>query len=126
MPIIKSAQKRARSAKKAAVRNLKTKRSFKVAIKTFQTKLKSGSKTVSEELSEAQSSLDKAVKKGIIHKNKAARKKAQLAAAAKKAGVKVSASASKKPASAKPAKKSTATKKTAPKKKAGGKSKAKK
>ena len=117
MPIIKSAQKRARSAKKAAVRNLKTKRSFKVAIKAFQSKLESGSKTVSKELSEAQSSLDKAVKKGIIHKNKAARKKAQLAAAAKKAGVKVS---------AKPAKKSTAAKKTTPKKKPAGKSKAKK
>jgi small subunit ribosomal protein S20 len=124
MPIIKSAQKRARSAKKATVRNLKTKRTFKVAIKAVQSKLKSGSKTVSNELAEAQSSLDKAVKKGIIHKNKAARKKAQLAAAAKKSGAKVS-GVSKKPVSAKPAKK-TAVKKTSLKKKPAKKSNSKK
>jgi hypothetical protein len=81
-----------------------------------QSKLNSGSKSISKELSEAQSSLDQAVKKGIIHKNKAARKKAQLAAAAKKAGVKVSA-ASKTQQKAKPAKKAPAAKKKSPTKK---------
>lgn len=112
MPIIKSAQKRARTAKKAALRNLKTKRDYKAAIKTLQLKLKSGSKTVSKELSGAQSSLDQAVKKGVIHKNKAARKKAQLAAAAKKSGSKPAPKATKKPATKKPA---TAKKKPAKK-----------
>ncbi len=115
MPIIQSARKRARSAQKAAVRNLKTKREFKSVVKTVHSKLKTGSKNVSGELSKAQSSLDKAVKKGVIHKNKAARKKAQLAAAAKKAGVKPAAGQKKKPTSAKPTKSTSSKKKPAKK-----------
>ncbi len=115
MPIIQSARKRARSARKAAIRNLKTKRDFKSAVKTVDAKLKAGSKNISKELSEAQSSLDQAVKKGVIHKNKAARKKAQLASAAKKAGVKITAGP-KKPVSAKVSKKNTSSKKKSVKK----------
>ena len=40
-------------------------------------------------LSKAHSELDKAVKKGLIKKNTAARRKSALSAAAKKAGVKL-------------------------------------
>lgn len=83
MPIIKSAKKRVRVAKKAAIRNSKTKRSLKSALKIFHKAAGAGDKKVTEAHSKAQSELDKAVKKGVLHKNKAARQKRQLAAAAK-------------------------------------------
>lgn len=83
MPIIKSAQKRVRKAKKAAIRNSKTKRTLKSAIKAFQTSLSSGKKA-EKEIKNAQSAIDTAVKKGVIHKNKAARQKSRLAKAASK------------------------------------------
>lgn len=118
MPIIKSAKKRVRVAKKAAVRNSKTKRSLKTALKSF-VKSPSGASHAS-----AQSNLDKAVKKGIIHKNKAARLKKQAAAKAKAAGVKAGskAKAATKPAAAKKAApKKPVAKKPAPKKPAAKK-----
>lgn len=120
MPIIKSAKKRVRTAHKAAVRNSKSKRSLKTALKAFR------SKPAAASHSKAQSELDKAVKKGIMHKNKAARLKKQLSTQSKSAGVK-SAAAKKKTATAKPAtKKTTAAKKPAAKKPAAKKSTAKK
>jgi small subunit ribosomal protein S20 len=113
MPIIKSAKKRVRVAEKAAIRNSKTKRSLKAALKAFR------AKTTGDNQAEAQSMLDKAAKKGLIHKNKAARQKAQLARAAKAAGTKPAAAPAKKSTGAKkvkspvaaPAKKTTAAKK---------------
>jgi len=107
MPIIKSAKKRVKTAKKATVRNSKTKRSLKGALKSFVKKADGKSHA------SAQSNIDKAVKKGLVHKNKAARMKKQLAAKAKAAGVK-QASAAKKKATAT---KSAAVKKAAPAKK---------
>lgn len=109
MPIIKSAKKRVKVANKAAIRNSKTKRSLKTALKSF------GKKTTNENHSAAQSNIDKAVKKGLVHKNKAARMKKQAAAKAKAAGVKPA--AAKKTTAAKPA----AAKKTAPAKKPAAK-----
>lgn len=110
MPIIKSAKKRVRVTRKATVRNVKTKRTLKSALKAFHASL-TGKSSVSAH-SKAQSALDKAAKKGVLHKNKVARKKRQLAAAAKKAGVKPTSSA-KKPAVKKAApKKAVAKKKT--------------
>jgi small subunit ribosomal protein S20 len=85
MPIIKSAKKRVKVANKAAARNSKTKRSLKGAIKAFHAALTGGKKEAKELQSKAQSSLDKAVKKGVMHKNKVARKQSQLAKAAKAA-----------------------------------------
>jgi ribosomal protein S20 len=82
MPIIKSAKKRVKTANKAAVRNSKTKRSLKGAMKLF------AKKATPKSHSAAQSNVDKAVKKGVMHKNKAARLKKQLAAKAKADGVK--------------------------------------
>ena len=103
MPIIKSAKKRVRVASKASVRNSKTKRSLRGAIKSFK-------KTPSSKsLSQVQSEVDKAAKKGVLHKNKAARLKKRAAAAAKAGGVKPTKKAS-------PAKKTAAAKKTAVKK----------
>lgn len=107
MPLIKSAKKRVRTANKAATRNSKTKRSLKEALKVFK---KSPS---AKSHSAAQSNIDKAVKKGLVHKNKAARLKKQASAKAKAAGVK---STGAKKAAAKPAAKKTAAKKPAAKK----------
>lgn len=78
MPIIKSAKKRVRVAKKATIRNRHTKRSVKNTVKALQDALGSKSKSTDAQ-KKAQSELDKAVKKGVISKNKAARKKSQLA-----------------------------------------------
>lgn len=83
MPIIKSAKKRVKTANKAAVRNSKTKRTLKTALKNFQAALKSGDKTVVKKHSELQSNIDKAAKKNIIHKNKANRLKQRAAQKAK-------------------------------------------
>ena len=116
MPIIKSAKKRVRVTRKATVRNSKTKRSLRTAMKAFHTALTGGDKkaTATTQI-DAQSNIDKAAKKGIIHKNKAARQKSQLAAKAKAAGIAVAPTDKK---SAKPPVKTvkpTAVKKAAPK-----------
>jgi len=106
MPIIKSAKKRVRTTKKATVRNAKTKKGLRGALKNFHSKLTGGSQA------KAQSALDTAVKKGVISKKKAARRKSQLAKKAKAAGHKPAASAKK----AAPAKKAAAPKKAVAKK----------
>lgn len=114
MPIIKSAKKRVKTTKKATVRNAKTKRSLRSALKSFVKKPSASAK------SKAESTLDKAAKKGLVHKNKVARKKKQLAKAAKAAGVKHTAKkavAKKAPAKKPAAKKAPAKKKPAAKKK---------
>lgn len=86
MPIIKSAKKRVRTAEKAAIRNSKTKRSLKSAVKAFHKAITGGDKkAVNENHNKAQSALDKAGKKNVMHKNKVARKKSQLSKAAKAA-----------------------------------------
>lgn len=117
MPIIKSAKKRVKVARKATIRNVKTKRGLKHALKNFHAAVTGGKKT-SDTGAKAQSAIDTAAKKGIIHKNKAARKKKQLAAKAKAAGMKQTAATKKttaKPAAKKPAAKKTTTKKVAAK-----------
>ncbi len=120
MPIIKSAKKRVRVARKAAIRNAKTKRSLREAWKSFASSPSAASHSTT------QSKLDTAVKKGVIHKNKAARLQRKAAAKAKAAGVKPAKAAAKKavkpaakaaPAKKAPAKK-PAAKKAAPKKSA--------
>lgn len=130
MPIIKSAIKRMKQTVKRRERNVAVKRDIKSAVKSFM------EKPTSEGLSKAQSELDTAVKKNLLNKNTAARRKANLAKIAKEAGVKTTAAkkpaaatksaASKKPAAtkavaAKPATKKAATKKPAAKKPAAKK-----
>lgn len=110
MPIIKSAKKRVRQTSKATVRNAKTKRNLRDSLKIFN------KKPTSKALQQAQSDLDKAAKKGLIHKNKVARKKAQLAKAAKEAGVKPASSTKAKALAKKPAAKKTVVKKAPAKK----------
>jgi small subunit ribosomal protein S20 len=114
MPIIKSAKKRVKTAEKAAVRNSKTKRSLKGALKAFHKAVTGGSKETKKVQSKAQSAIDTATKKGVMHKNKAARKKSQVAKAAKAAagGVAPKKAAAKKPAAKKAPAKKPAAKKT--------------
>jgi ribosomal protein S20 len=108
MPIIKSAKKRVRVARKAAIRNTKVKRGLKVAIKNL------GAKPSAETHSKAQSRVDIALKKKLISKHKAARLKKRAAAVSKQANVKLT-----------PAKtvKKTASKAVATKKKPASKAK---
>lgn len=125
MPIIKSAKKRVKTATKAAVRNSKTKRGLRGALKAFHRAITGGAKDAKKLESKAKSGLDKAVKKGVMHKNKAARKASQLAKAAKAAGgasakpVKKAApkKVAAKPVAKKPAAKKVTAKKPAAKKK---------
>jgi len=72
MPIIKSAKKAARQATKRTAHNVGIKKDIKAAVKAF--KAKPSTKT----LAKAQSEYDKAVKKNLLKKNTASRRKAQL------------------------------------------------
>lgn len=83
MPIIKSAIKRAKQTIKRREHNVATKSNIKEATKTFI------AKPSATALSAAQSEIDTAVKKGLIKKNTAARRKSRLSAIAKNAGVKL-------------------------------------
>ncbi|HSX44472.1 MAG TPA: 30S ribosomal protein S20, partial [Candidatus Saccharimonadales bacterium] len=75
-------------------------------------------KATNDTKSQAQSAIDKAAKKGVIHKNKAARLQKRAAAQAKAAGVKPGKAAAKKAAPAKkPTAKKPVTKKAPAKKK---------
>jgi len=118
MPIIKSAKKRVKVARRATARNVRTKRQLKTSFKAFQTAVTSG-KEIAKAQSAAQSALAKAGKKGVMHKNKLARKQRQLAVAAKAAGAKVQKTVKKAAPKAAPKKitAKTALKKTTTKKK---------
>ncbi|MBX4197112.1 30S ribosomal protein S20 [Candidatus Saccharibacteria bacterium] len=97
MPIIKSAKKRVKVAAKARTRNSRTKRSLREALKAFSRAIESGKAAdIQKTQAEAVSALDTAVKKALIHKNKAARQKAALSAKAKAAGAKPTKAAAKK------------------------------
>jgi ribosomal protein S20 len=124
MPIIKSAKKRVKVASKARARNVRTKRTLRDALKAFSKAVEGGKAAdIQKAQREVVSALDIAVKKDVIHKNKAARQKSALSLRAKSAGAKISKSTPR-AASAKPAK--TASKKPAPAAKKTAKSPAKK
>jgi ribosomal protein S20 len=120
MPIIKSAKKAARQAEKRTAHNGQIKKAIKAALKAFK------ANPTAENLSKAQSEYDKAAKKGLIKKNTASRRKANLVKIAKAANVKPAAKKAvkaEKPA-AKPATKAAA--KPAAKKATAAKAPAKK
>ena len=77
MPNIQSAKKNMRKARAATVRN----RAQRSALRTALKKAKAPTSTDDERL-EAVSLLDRAARKGLIHKNAAARQKSHLAKAA--------------------------------------------
>jgi small subunit ribosomal protein S20 len=79
MPIIKSAIKRVRQAAKRRSHNLQVKRAIHRDVRAFQDALESGdAQQTAAKLREAISEIDRAVKKGTLHRNTAARRKSQL------------------------------------------------
>ncbi len=83
MPIIASAIKRVRQSAKRRSRNLQIKRAIHEDVRLFQVAVEAGdAKLTHERLREAISEIDRAVKKGTIHRNTAARRKSQLTRAA--------------------------------------------
>jgi small subunit ribosomal protein S20 len=118
MPIIKSAKKRVKVTQKSTLRNVKTKRSLRDALKDFAKALQDGKPAeIAKAERAALSAIDQAAKKAIIHKNKAARKKSQVSAAAKAHGAKVTKTPAKKPAAKPTVKKPAAAAKKTPAKK---------
>ena len=109
MPIIKSAKKAARQAEKRTEHNVEIKKAIKNALKAFK------SNPTPETLAKAQSEYDKAVKKDLMKKNTAARRKAKLYEIGKEAGMKFTAKKSEKPAETKSPVKKATTKKVADK-----------
>ncbi|GAA4859402.1 hypothetical protein GCM10025787_50100 [Saccharopolyspora rosea] len=82
---IKSQMKRIRTNEKNRLRNKSVKSSVKTAIRKFREAAAAGDKDKAVELQRAAArALDKAVSKGVIHKNQAANKKSALAKAADK------------------------------------------
>ena len=110
MPIIKSAIKRVRQQAKRRSHNLQVKRAVHQDIRAFTDAVAGGdAKAVSEKLKEAISEIDRAVKKGTIHRNTAARRKSQLQKLANGVSAPVKSKAVAKPKAAKA--KATPTKK---------------
>ena len=79
MPITKGAKKAHRASLKKKVFNDRRKRTMKDAVKKIKGLVaQKDKKAANGSLSEAYKSIDKAVKRGIIKKNTAARKKSRL------------------------------------------------
>lgn len=100
VPNIKAAEKWQRQTERRAKRNL----DVKTRLKTLFRKAKG----LPEQAASVEEQFDKAARKGIIHPNKAARKKSRLTRAIRAAAVAAAALAAAPPA---PARKRTATKK---------------
>ena len=79
MPNIKSAEKRVLVGERNNLRNRMVKSALKTVIKKFDTAVEKKSTDVQALHIKAASIVDKAASKGVIHKNAANRKKAQLA-----------------------------------------------
>lgn len=75
---IKSGLKRVEVAERNRQRNVMVKSSIKTATKKVLESIDSNSDTIKTDLVAAISKLDKAVTKGILHKNTVARKKSRL------------------------------------------------
>lgn len=125
MPIIKSAMKRVRQSAKRRSHNLQVKRAIHGDVRDVMSAIEAKDAAAAQTAyREAVSEIDRAVKKGTLHKGTAARQKSRLNAKVKAAfgeATKPSAVAKAKPAAAKkPAVKKPAAKK-APAKKAAAK-----
>jgi small subunit ribosomal protein S20 len=79
MPNHKSAEKRVRQNEKRNAVNTSNKSRLRTQIKKLRTALAAGDKSQSQELlNPTISTIDKAVNKGVLHKNTAARYKSRL------------------------------------------------
>ncbi len=82
MPNTKSAARAMRNSRRRNVINTRTKYKVKSAVKETRTLISAGeAKEAADSLKKAMSALDKAVKKDVLHKNTASRKKSRLAKA---------------------------------------------
>lgn len=79
MPNIKSAKKRVKVIKTKTLQNKMYKTSLRTEVKKYKAALAGGDKELaSKAYLEVVKKVDKAVSKGILHKNNAARKKSQF------------------------------------------------
>jgi small subunit ribosomal protein S20 len=78
LPNIKSAMKRVKVTEKKNLRNRMVKSAMKTQLKKFETAV-AANEADAKSLSATQGAVDRAVAKGVIHKNAANRKKARLA-----------------------------------------------
>lgn len=86
MPNIKSAKKRTRIIAAKTLKNQMFKSNLKTTIKKYETEVNTAHNTASADKSNVEAAyraavkkIDKAAARGIVHKNKAARKKSQFA-----------------------------------------------
>ena len=80
MANIKSQMKRIKTNEKARQRNVAVKSALKTAVRRFRTAADTGDAAAAQQaLTTASKALDKAVSKGIIHKNQAANRKSGMA-----------------------------------------------
>ena len=79
MPNIKSQKKRVLTNAKATLRNKSVKSNLKTSLKKAESALADASADKNAVLSDGYSVIDKAAKKGVIHKKTAARRKSALA-----------------------------------------------
>lgn len=85
MPNLQNAKKALRVADRKRSLNDKRRRTMKELVKSVKTEAVKDAKAAKTELSKAYQAIDKALKRGVIKKNTAARKKSRLSAAVKKA-----------------------------------------
>ncbi|NLJ64351.1 MAG: 30S ribosomal protein S20 [Christensenellaceae bacterium] len=85
MANIKSAKKRILVTKKKTMRNRMIKSRAKNAVKKYRRALAEDMSTAEQQLSAASSALDRAVSKGVMHRNTANRNKSRMAKALNKA-----------------------------------------
>ena len=85
MPRIKSAIKRVDVAERNRERNRSWKSSIRTARNKAEESFKGDAKASEEAISHAVSVIDRAVAKGVLHKNTAARRKSRLVKLARKA-----------------------------------------
>jgi small subunit ribosomal protein S20 len=78
MPNIKSAKKRVKVIAVKTLRNKTYKSALKTSIKKADIAIAAGSENKAEALASALKTIDRAVSKGILHKNTAARRKSRL------------------------------------------------
>lgn len=79
MPNIKSAKKRMKVTAVKTLRNKRIRSAMKTDIKKFDAAAQTNADNQTELFRKATAAVDKAASKGVIHKNKANRKKSQLA-----------------------------------------------
>jgi small subunit ribosomal protein S20 len=88
MPNHKSAEKRVRQNERRREINRSNRSRLRTAVKEFRASLTKGGKGAAELLPKTISEIDKAVQKGVMHRNAAARHKSRLTARVNQAAAK--------------------------------------